>query len=206
MVRKLLVGAALGCVGVLVPACSSSSAPAAAPSPSPASTSATSAPSAAPATSATTAASSAPAGPGPCPTRALGVKVGLSQGTAGTTYTVLDFTNISTVTCTLYGYPGVALAGGTPVTQIGLAATESTTTPRRLVTLTPGAVANALLQIANADNYPASSCDPVTATYLQIYPPNQTTPVYLAYTTRTCAKPVRTLHVSVVQAGSGGSS
>ena len=61
-----------------------------------------------------------------------------------------------------------------------------------------------MLQIAHAVNFPAAKCDLVTADYLQIYPPNQTTPAYLHYSSQTCAKPVRILTVSVVQAGSGG--
>jgi hypothetical protein len=118
---------------------------------------------------------------------------------------VIDFVNISSVTCSLYGYPGVsfvtARSGGS---QIGLAATESTTTPRRLVILAPGATGNALLRIVQAGNYPASKCQPVAAHWLRIYPPNQTTPTHLAYTAQTCSKPVPILSVSVVQPGSGG--
>jgi hypothetical protein len=117
---------------------------------------------------------------------------------------VLDFKNIGPDTCTLYGYPGVSLGGGTPVRQIGLAAAESPASPRQLVTLTPGAVANALLQVVHAANYPAAKCGPVTATYLQIFPPNQTTPIYLAYTSPACSKPVPLLTISVVLPGSGG--
>ena len=107
--------------------------------------------------------------------------------------------------CTLYGHPGVSLAGGVPVSQIGLAAAESSATPRRLVTLAPGGVANALLQIVHAGNYPAAKCHPVTADYLQIYPPNQTTAIPLAFTATACAKPVGLLTVSVVLPGAGSS-
>jgi hypothetical protein len=146
-----------------------------------------------------------PAGPGPCPTRSLRLKLGLSQGTAGSVYTVIDFTNISNVSCTLYGYPGVSLASGTPVTQIGQAAVENPATPRQLVTLPPGVTGNALLRIVDAQNYPTSRCGPVATGYLQIYPPNQTTPVYLRYKTQGCTKPVRLLTVDVVKPGSGGS-
>ena len=84
------------------------------------------------------------------------------------------------------------------------AAAESHTAPRTLVTLAPGAVANALLRIVHAVNFPAAKCHLVTADYLQIYPPNQTTPVYLHYTSQTCAKRVQILTIGVVQAGSGG--
>jgi hypothetical protein len=106
------------------------------------------------------------------------VKTGLSQGTAGSIYQVLDFTNIANVTCTLYGYPGVSFASTGPGGgQIGAAAQENPATPRRLVTLAPGAVANALLRIVDAGNYPPATCHPVTAHWLVIYPPNQTTRV-----------------------------
>jgi uncharacterized protein DUF4232 len=150
----------------------------------------------------TTTGGSAPAA---CPTRSLSVRAGLSQGAAGSIYQVLDFSNISDVTCTLYGFPGVSLAGGSPVKQIGLAAAEDHSSARILVTLAPGAVANSLLRIVQAANFPPSRCHLVNADYLQIYPPNQTTPVYLKYKAAACAKPVQVLTVSVMKPGSGGS-
>jgi hypothetical protein len=150
------------------------------------------------------ASSAPPGGPGPCPTRSLQAKIGLSQGAAGSVYTTIDFTNISHVTCTLYGYPGVSLTSGTPTTQIGAAADENPATPRQLVTLQPNVTANALLRIVQAGNFSASTCHPVTARYLQIYPPNQTTPIYLRYRAQACAKPVHLLTVDVVKPGSGG--
>jgi len=135
------------------------------------------------------------------------VKAGISQGTAGSIDQVIDFTNISNVTCTLYGYPGVSF-GATRISggQIGAAAKESPATPRALVMLAPGAVANALLQIADPGNFPAAKCGQVTAHWLVIYPPTQTTPVYLSYTSPACSKPVQILTVSVVQPGAGSSS
>ena len=203
--RRVLAGGALTCVAALAAGCVSSASPAPAPTKTITvrATPATSASAAAgtPAASASpTVAGAAPA----CPTRSLGLKLGPAQGAAGSTYQVIDFTNVSHATCTLYGYPGVSLAGGKPVTQIGLPAAESHTTARKLVTLSPGAVANAVLQIAQAVNFPAAKCGLVTAHYLRIYPPNQTTSVYLHYTSQTCAKKVRVLTISVVQPGSGG--
>ncbi len=199
--RRMLAGAALTCAAALAAGCGSSGSPAAAPT----KTITVSATPAAPASTAATGTASPTAGAAPpCPTRSLGLKLGLAQGAAGSTYQVIDFTNISSTTCTLYGYPGVSLAGGKPVTQIGLAAAESHATARKLITLAPAAVANAVLQIAHAVNFPAAKCHPANADYLQIYPPNQTTPAYLHYSAQTCAKPVRVLTISVVQAGPGG--
>jgi hypothetical protein len=143
-------------------------------------------------------------GPPGCATRDLKVTVGVAQGAAGSVYQVLDFTNIGTASCSLYGYPGVALAGGSPVTQIGQAASRSPQTAPALVSLAPGAVANTLLRITQAQNYPTSKCNPVASTYLQIYPPNQTTPIYLGYKSTGCsAMSVNLLTVSVVQSGAG---
>jgi hypothetical protein len=206
MASKALAGALLACCAVFASACSAStptsssppsSTPAATPVSSPSATPATSAPATTPTV----------AGPAPCPTRYLGVKAGLSQGTAGSIYQVIDFTNISNVSCTLYGYPGISFAStGSSGGQIGLAAKENPTPPRELVTLAPGANANALLRIVAAGNFPPATCGMVTAHWLVIYPPNQTTPVYLKYSSPTCSKQVQILTVNVVQPGSGGST
>ena len=123
---------------------------------------------------------------------------------AGSTYIPIVFTNNSGATCTLYGYPGVSLAGGNPVGQIGVAADENPATPRQLVTLAPGAAASALLRIVAAQNYPAARCHRVSATYLQVYPPNQTTPIYVRYSSTACTKPIHLLTVNVVKPGTGG--
>jgi|ERR1035438_1339174 hypothetical protein len=211
MTRRAMAGAAFTCIAAFAAGCGTSSpsagpattAPATATSATPAATAAVSSAGASPSPAAKPAA--AP-GIAPCPTRYLGAKIGVSQGTAGSIYTVIDFTNIGNVTCTLYGYPGVSLAGGKPVTQIGLAATRSTITAKVLVTLKPGAVANALLQIVDAGNYSPATCGPATADYLQIYPPNQTTPIYLGYKSAACSKSVHILTVSVVVPGSGSSA
>ena len=151
---------------------------------------------------ATPSSSSAPA----CPTNSLRVKPGVGQGYAGGVYVVIDFTNTGASPCTLFGYPGVSLVKGPPYTQIGLAAKRSTTTPKTLVTLAPGATANALLQIVDALNYPTASCGPTKATALRIYPPNQTVPVYLPNTSNGCAEPVQIMYIGAVQPGSGSSS
>ncbi len=141
-----------------------------------------------------------------CPNGSLTVTQGLGQGYAGGTYEVIDFTNTSSTTCTLYGYPGVSLVSGPPYVQIGLAAKRSTNTAVATITLAPGAVANALLQIVDALNFPAATCSPAAATNLQVYPPGQTVAVYLPNQSEACAEPVQTTFIGPVTAGSGGSS
>ena len=198
---------ALCAMAVPLAACGGSAKPAGqattATSPSTAAPSASTGPTAA---AGTAGPSPAAAHPAACPTRSLQAKAGVSQGTAGSVYQVIDFTNIGNVPCSLYGYPGVALAGGTPVTQVGLAAARNSSTPRTLITLAPGAVANALLQITDAGNYPPSNCQLVTTTYLQIIPPDQTTPIYLGYKSQGCAKAVQLLSIGAIASGAGSSS
>jgi Domain of unknown function (DUF4232) len=143
-----------------------------------------------------------PAGPRACATSSLHVTQGTPQGYAGGVYQAITFTNAGGASCTLYGYPGVSLVSASHA-QIGLAASRSSVTPVKLITLAPGATASAQLQIVDALNFPASTCHPVKAAYLRIYPPNQTVPVYLANTSQTCSKPVQTLRISAVNAGLG---
>lgn len=204
--RALAVVALIG-VAALATACRSSPSTAAGTNAAPA-TSDSTAPAATPA--ATTPAApattpAAPAGASSCATRSLHVRLGASQGTAGSVYTTIVFKNVSNATCTLYGYPGVSLTTGNPVTVIGKAAKENPATPRRLVTLQPQTRASALLRIVDAQNYPASECNPKNSTYLQVYPPNQTAPVRIQFKTVGCAKPINLLTVDVVKRGSGSS-
>jgi hypothetical protein len=145
-------------------------------------------------------------GPPACATSSLKVTQGLGQGYAGGVYENIVFTNTSSASCTLYGYPGVSLVSGSPYTQIGLAAKRDTTAPVKLITLAPGAAANALLQIVDALNFPTATCGPAKATAIRVYPPNQTAPVFLPSTSEGCAQPVQTLFISAVAAGNGGNT
>jgi Protein of unknown function (DUF4232) len=193
--------AALICVAA-VAGCSSSSAPTTPVTASPTTPGASStgtAPATSPGTNPTTPTVAAlPA----CQTSSLQVKLGLSEGYAGGVYQVINFTNTSSASCTLYGYPGVSLVTGPPYAQLGSAAKRSTTIPVKLITLAPGETADAQLQIVDALNFPPATCHPTKATNLKVYPPNQTAPVYLADTSYGCAKPVQTMVIGPVQTGS----
>jgi len=139
-----------------------------------------------------------------CTTQDLQVKAGTSEGAAGSLYQTLDFTNVSSASCTLYGYPGVSLAAGSPAAQVGAAAARSTTAAPAVVTLAPGQTANALLRIVQALNYPQATCSPTATTYLRIYPPNETQAVLLPFKSTGCTSDsVKLLTIGVVQAGAG---
>lgn len=138
-----------------------------------------------------TATSSDSAVPTGCASSALKAVVKASQGgaAAGSVYLPVDFTNTSNTTCTMFGYPGISFVtqpsgGGS---QLGRPAQRSTTAPATPVTLTPGAVAHATLQIANAGNYSPSDCKPITAHWIKIFPPNQFAAIYVPFTTEVCS-------------------
>jgi hypothetical protein len=127
-----------------------------------------------------------------CATSVLKAVVNTSQGggAAGSVYYPIDFTNTSSSTCTLYGYPGVSFTSGRGGSQIGRPASRNPAGPPVTVTLTPGGVAHATVQVAQAGNYAKSACKPVTAHWLKIFPPNQTAPLYVRFTTQACSHKV----------------
>jgi hypothetical protein len=95
------------------------------------------------------------------------------NGTAGSIYYTLEFTNLSSQTCTLGGYPGVSavnLAGH----QLGSPASRENTGTPHVITLASGASATAVLRIVEAGNFPSSTCHLVTAAWLRVFPPNLT--------------------------------
>jgi hypothetical protein len=208
--RTRWAATALACLATLALAgCASSSSSSTASTAATSTSPAPSASSSAPPVAVPSSSSASPAvvgGVPACPNGSLKVTQGIGQGYAGGVYEVIDFTNTSGSTCTLYGYPGVSLVSGPPYVQLGLAAKRSTNTAVTLVTLAPGDVANALLQIVDALNFPTATCSPAAATDLQVYPPGQTAAVYLPNQSEACSEPVQTTFIGPVQAGSGGQS
>ena len=140
-----------------------------------------------------------------CPTSSLEVWLGLGAGgaAAGSTSYPLEFSNVSSATCTLYGYPGVSAIGGGG-SQLGSPAGWDSSVPPSTVTLAPGASAHTVLRITDVGNFPPSTCDPATAFFLRVYPPNQTASTEVPYSFQACssAGPVY-LHVEAIQPGVG---
>jgi hypothetical protein len=71
----------------------------------------------------------------------------------------------------------------------------------------PGVTVHASLQVAIAQNYPASICDPVTAHWLQVFPPASYVPIYVSFTAQTCTGTIpsgSTLGIYVVRPGATG--
>jgi hypothetical protein len=172
------------------------------------------APTSAPAPATSSAPAPAPTGtvaPAPlaqCSTGALRISLGPAGATAGSLYYSLAFTNVSGTSCSLYGYPGVSFVSGPGGAQLGGPAARDTAAGPALVTLAPGASAHAAVQVEQAQNYPAATCQPVTAHWLRVYPPGQFAPLYADLTALTCTGAIpggTTLGIYAVTPGATGS-
>jgi hypothetical protein len=109
------------------------------------------------------------------------------NGTAGSVYYKLKFTNLASHSCHLLGYPGVSgvnLAGR----RLGSAASRNHSHIPNMVTLARGATASAVLQIIQADNFSAASCHQVTAAGLRVFPPNQRASKVIPFPFRACSR------------------
>ena len=106
---------------------------------------------------------------------------------AGTSYVPLEFTNVSAGTCVLSGYPAVAFASGAGGQQIGTAAAAAQAAHSAGITLGPGDVAHAWLQIADVASYPATKCKPVRADGLRVAPSGTQAAAFLPHSFQACA-------------------
>ena len=143
-----------------------------------------------------------------CRSAALKVTVDSSQagGAAGSAYYPVNFTNTSAAACGLYGYPGMSFvtAAGGAGRQIGAAAQRDPAFAKLSVRLPAGGVAHAWLQVAQAGNYPASACQPVTAHWLRVFPPGDTAASYVDVSFSACATAsAHLLTVTPVRSGRG---
>jgi hypothetical protein len=112
-----------------------------------------------------------------------------ADGAAGSTYYPLDFTNTAAAVGVLNGYPGVSFVTATDQggAQIGTAAVRNPEFGPEQVRLEPGGEAHAWLQVGTSGNFPASTCQPVTAHGLRVYPPGETEAGYVAQDFPACA-------------------
>ena len=187
--RQAVAAAALVCSAALIAACGSvqstssgqvaseSSPSQSTPVPSPAVTTASSA------TPTSTAMGN------PCSTADLKVTVVTTSGgaAAGSIYYPLNFTNVSSSSCVLDGYPGTSFVTSPSGSQIGSPASRNPAVAPAPVTLVPGATAHATLQVVDAQNYDAAACAPVTAHWLRVFPPDQTAAAEISFTTTVCS-------------------
>jgi len=155
------------------------------------------------ATTATLTAARAAATVRPCTASDLGVWIPPSQGNgaAGTIFYPLEFTNLSSSACSMYGFPGVSALSRSGH-QLGAPAIWPGGT-RHTVTLAPGATAHATLAYHDAavGSYPPA--DQAQAFELRVYPPGQRSAqeAYWDLTVLTIRVPY--LSVGPIQPGAG---
>ena len=148
----------------------------------------------------------APAAVRACTASDLGAWVAVTQvnGTAGSSYWPLQFTNLSRHACAMRGFPGVSAVDRSGH-QLGSPAGRDHVIPSRTVVLAPGATAHTLLRYADVAVATEPGCHPTFSTFeLRIYPPGQYRATYAAFDLEACshAGPVY-LDVEPVRPGVG---
>lgn len=109
------------------------------------------------------------------------------NGTAGSIFYKLAFTNLGNSTCTLKGYPQVTaanLGGG----KLGSAATRESGTRVKKVKLHPGDSAYATLRIAEAGNYSNFECHPMMAAGVRVKAPGKGGAKLVPFPFEACAR------------------
>lgn len=118
------------------------------------------------------------------------------DGATGHIFYQLQFSNIGQTTCTLFGYPGVSALDSNG-NQVGLPATHSGA--KQTVTLAPGATGHVVLEVTQAG---LVCSNPVDATALRVFAPNQTHAQLVPLATQGCpGKSV--LHVDAMHPRAG---
>lgn len=144
--------------------------------------------------------------PRACAFAALSVSLGVAQGSAGTFFYPLVFTNSGSVACTLTGYPGVSFTDAKGV-QVGQSAQERNAFGSEVypLLLAPGASATSTIGVVDPGNVPPASCQPRATAQIRVYPPNTTRSLLLAQRVTLCSVGPDRPFVTPV-AGASGSS
>ncbi len=109
------------------------------------------------------------------------------NGTAGTIFFTLNFTNLSGHACVLRGFPGVS-AVNLRGRSLGKAAARDSGQTVRNVTLTNGHTAHAVLGIVDIGALSTGTCPPTTAAGLRVFPPNQTASKVIPFPFSACGR------------------
>ncbi len=144
--------------------------------------------------------STVPSGPRSCTHGNLSVSLQHALGAAGTIERTVTFTN-SSVTCTLYGYPGMQLLDqhSRPIqTTVIRGGVPGNSTPVTTVTIANGQQASFVYSYSDVPSGTETTC-PVSA-YAEITPPNDSGYIVVSLVAGPCDN--GTLHVSPVFFGS----
>jgi hypothetical protein len=116
----------------------------------------------------------------------LQVAVAGSNGAAGTIQTTISMRNNGSTTCTLEGYPGMALLAAGTVIHTDVVRGSSVAVPPihvRLVTLAPGAVASFVFSYSDV---PTGSQTCPSSDGLEVTPPNAFSHATIAFQATAC--------------------
>jgi Protein of unknown function (DUF4232) len=138
-----------------------------------------------------------------CLSSNLTISLGIGQGTAGTTYQVVVFTNHGSAVCELHGYPGVSFVTASGA-QIGVPSSEDAGKIKTITLAASGGEANALLRQPDAGNFPPSACHVTTSDRLKVYPPGETVPLFVHDASQVCKTSAGRTGIGPVLAGNGG--
>jgi Protein of unknown function (DUF4232) len=119
-----------------------------------------------------------------------------STGAAGTASFPLEFTNISTHTCTLFGHPGVSAISSSG-RQLGSPAVWDNSVAPHTVRLAPAATGYALLSYSNVITGNCPPANKVPAFELRVIPPDQFQSVHAFWPLAACTAPGQTKFLSV---------
>jgi ABC-type phosphate transport system substrate-binding protein len=136
-----------------------------------------------------------------CPQSYLTTWIGIpANGTAGSTYYELEISNISSHTCSLYGFPGVSAMAGSH--QLGSPADRTGGHPEDVITLGSYATAHVILQITDVGALP--NCHITEANGLRVFAPGDYASLRVPLSFQACANrgPIF-LHVSTTLANAG---
>jgi hypothetical protein len=121
-------------------------------------------------------------------------------GAAGNIYDWLVFTNTSSRTCTLYGFPSVSYVTGPTGQQVNQPARRTNVTPSQ-VSLKPQQAAHAEVHTGQPGNF-SDSCKPVQVAGYRVYVPDETAAVFVPAPSEQCsADGVNVADISPIQPG-----
>jgi Domain of unknown function (DUF4232) len=123
-----------------------------------------------------------------CSASQLRVWIGLpGDGAAGSVAYQLQISNVSKSRCSLFGFPGVS-ALNSKGKQLGSAAVRDHSIAASTVTLSRGVTAHFFLRITDVLALQPSTCKPVNAAGLRVFPPNTTKSSFVRLAFKACSK------------------
>lgn len=126
------------------------------------------------------------------------------DGAAGSTLYTLEFTNLSSHSCTLSGFPRVS-ANDLLGHRIGPAATHDNASSSRTITLAGSSTHSSddtgtvVLRIVHAEDFPSTSCHIVTAAGLRVNAPGVLSADVIPFPFEACSQDDATLMIEAIQ-------